>query len=78
MIDPGLVFSGGAEVALQFSCAGSRVVSLLIALLAGPAAIRPPVVRCCMSKTKVAITPTILRFPADPTGDAPDLDVGHL
>ena len=67
MIGPGLL-SGGAKVALRFPCAGSRVVPLLITSPVALAAIRPLAVHRHVSKTKTAVTPTSLRFPADPTG----------
>ena len=42
------------------------------------AAIWPPAVGHHMAEAETAVTPNQLRFPADPTGDPPDLNMGRL
>ena len=56
MVIPGLLVSCSAEVATRFPRAGRRSVFLLAAPPARPAAIRPPAVRCHVSKTQAAVT----------------------
>ena len=50
----------------------------MVIIPAASAAIRLLAVRSHVSKTKAAVTPIRLHFPADPTGDPPEHDVGHL
>ena len=78
VIDPRRLLSNGAEVTPRTLCAGSRVVPLLATFPATPASVWSPTVRRHVSKTKAAVTPICLSFPADPAGDPPNLNVGRL
>ena len=72
------MISDGAEVAPRVPCAGPRSVSLLTAFPEASAVIWPPAVSRHVAKAKAAVTSLDLRLPADPAGDAPNLDVGCL
>ena len=78
MVVPGLIFFGGAKVALRFPCAGARSVPLLAILPATSATVGPLAVRRHEAKAKAAITSIYLHLLADPAGDPSDFDVGCL